>query len=289
MGALFARIYLDSLALLLQGGAMSDKKTPESEEQSNFVAITCYVLAIVFLLLALFGYGRLHERWPPEIDGSVQKCLIIAFVLFLIPSVKEMNIAGVLSFKAKVEEAKAEVKEMREEVRSLTQMQMVSASVRNEAAATQTTFVNGVQEDRYLRERLDEFLKQLDGVGAIPNSQSLKSFAELKPEAMAERLMITRAKLESALREWKGYSNDESAKTRGRSPALRRMLLEFGDEFPVPDDVRAEHFFALDVMNRAAHGYDLPNDFAITAYRFVLDLSTRLKKYTGIDMGLPSE
>lgn len=134
MIALFARADLDSFASLRQGGAMSDKNTPESEAKSNGVAIACYVLATIFFALAAVGYGRLHESWPPEIDGSVQKCLIIAFVLFLIPSVKEMNIAGVLSFKAKVEEAKAEVKELRQEVRSLTQFQISSAN--SDAKAT---------------------------------------------------------------------------------------------------------------------------------------------------------
>ena len=135
---------------------MSDKNTPESEVKSNGVTIACYVLAIVFLLLALFGYGRLHESWPPEIDGSVQKCLIIAFVLFLIPSVKEMNIVGVLSFKAKVEEAKAEVKEMREEVRSLMQLQISSTNSKANATAHSSSPVILVSPDRSLFAGVDE-------------------------------------------------------------------------------------------------------------------------------------
>lgn len=101
---------------------MPDLNDSDSQSNSTGVAIACYVLAVIFLLFALFGYEPLSAKWPPEIDGSVQKCLGIAFVLFLIPSVKEMNIAGVLSFKA-AEEAKAEVREAKREFRELLQVQ----------------------------------------------------------------------------------------------------------------------------------------------------------------------
>lgn len=167
---------------------MSDKNTPESETKSNGVAIACYVLATIFFALAAVGYGRLHESWPPEIDGSVQKCLVIAFVLFLIPSVKEMNIAGVLSFKAKVEEAKAEVKEAKAEVREVRgevhrMMQVHLSSVRSDNANANKVIVSlgGDQpayEGRNLEEIVAGLMKDMSGKGDTEDSTDQEGASE---------------------------------------------------------------------------------------------------------------
>lgn len=167
---------------------MPNQNHSEAESSSNSIAVASYVLAIVFLILGLFGYGHLHESWPPEIDGSVQKCLIIAFVLFLIPSVKELNIVGVLSFKAKVEEAraevkeaKAEVKEAKHEIRSLMQIQnsLMSASMRQELNLNLKPYVGPDKSDA---EQADQSIGEKIAATGDQMSLRAKRIAKMKQD-----------------------------------------------------------------------------------------------------------